>query len=760
MVSLPLQDPSNGPIRQAGQGRSFLTTVFIITVGDMTFPACQEAIRLQDTQDFVLDIIRDIHPMSAAFQEMIKRCETPYFIQVDEDMILNPNAVRSMENLMKQVSPHVGMICCHLYDEDRDVNIQGVKIYRAATMKSLVFRNVKACEMDLLEQMGEGNIRWVLHPSVQGRHGTHYSPETIYRRYKSMYEKDILEWNDVTGDIRRKANQYRETGDLLALFALLGAVDGIVSVPNAKNQEKDFTQYNLKSLEVLRRIFSPSQSFPFPYDSGKSQSSPRSHAPVLLEDVIAKPSTPGSSKEISIQKFHRASSNYPEQAIPSVSLPVRKRILLICHWFWPSIGGVETIVADLGQELIRAGYEVDVATLRMTERTVSEYRGMNIISLDDAHCIEPIGIPYCSLEVFRLLSSAQHQACVLLADPRSVVFLGLFLGDFPPQSKMFVQLLINQDGYEKWCHHRTFKERLSMALKKVEGVLALTKNGLDTKVSQLNGIRPLYLPNATTPVVSRMNFRKQFNISSESFLIVHVGNIFRVKNQLGLLESLSGIPADWRMVLIGKPFGNVDQEEEAYTRQFEKVVQHRRDIQYIPGLPKEDAGAAMKAADVVVLASHAEVSPMVIIEAMSHGTPWLATPECGDVAEKAGGIVAPLHLFPAVLTVLQKDPALRQALGQLGYAHWKACFSWDVVMKGWRQVLETGSHSESYEMPAEITESMNHLQRRLNELLGSLSFLSGPVQPRFSEEKTNSEFNGAGSLPFPQAGADSFRLAR
>jgi len=125
-------------------------------VGDVTLPACQKAIQLQDTQAFVLDIIRDVHPMSAAFQEMIARCQTEYFIQVDEDMILYTTAVRSMENLMNQVSKDIGMVCCHLYDKDREATIQGVKIYRTSVMKSLVFQNVKACEMYLLEHMGAG----------------------------------------------------------------------------------------------------------------------------------------------------------------------------------------------------------------------------------------------------------------------------------------------------------------------------------------------------------------------------------------------------------------------------------------------------------------------------------------------------------------------------------------------------------------------------------------------------------------------------
>ena len=59
---------------------------------------------------------------------MIARCTTPYFIQVDEDMVLHPDAVSRMEQQMAQAPADVGMICFHLYDEDRECPIQGVKI--------------------------------------------------------------------------------------------------------------------------------------------------------------------------------------------------------------------------------------------------------------------------------------------------------------------------------------------------------------------------------------------------------------------------------------------------------------------------------------------------------------------------------------------------------------------------------------------------------------------------------------------------------
>ncbi|MCA9464985.1 MAG: hypothetical protein KC643_06020 [Nitrospira sp.] len=118
---------------------------------------------------------------------------------------------------------------------------------------------------------------------------------------------------------------------------------------------------------------------------------------------------------------------------------------------------------------------------------------------------------------------------------------------------------------------------------------------------------------------------------------------------------------------------------------------------------------------------------------MSHGTPWLATPDCGDVAEKAGGIVAPLDMFPVVLTVLQQNPHFRQALGTLGYAHWKSCFNWEVVGEGWREILETGRLSKSYAMPKAIADSMECLQSQFNDLLLSSLAYSHSSESRLSD---------------------------
>ena len=37
--------------------------------------------------------------MSKALQEMINRCKTKYYVEVDEDMILQPNAIELLYNV-------------------------------------------------------------------------------------------------------------------------------------------------------------------------------------------------------------------------------------------------------------------------------------------------------------------------------------------------------------------------------------------------------------------------------------------------------------------------------------------------------------------------------------------------------------------------------------------------------------------------------------------------------------------------------------
>jgi len=61
-------------------------------VGYPTFEKCLEHLSVQDST-FPLKIIDRVAPMSAALQRMMDQCTTPYYAQVDEDMLLYPHPV-------------------------------------------------------------------------------------------------------------------------------------------------------------------------------------------------------------------------------------------------------------------------------------------------------------------------------------------------------------------------------------------------------------------------------------------------------------------------------------------------------------------------------------------------------------------------------------------------------------------------------------------------------------------------------------------
>ncbi|MDD2338417.1 MAG: glycosyltransferase, partial [Geobacteraceae bacterium] len=185
-----------------------------------------------------------------------------------------------------------------------------------------------------------------------------------------------------------------------------------------------------------------------------------------------------------------------------------------------------------------------------------------------------------------------------------------------------------------------------------------------------------------------------------------VANLWPVKNHDGLLRTLRNMPGDWRLAMIGHPSDNME-----YVKLVRQEASLDSRVILIPGLSREDVASAMDAADIFLLASHGEVSPVTILEAMSHGIPWLATPECGSIRDFAGGLITPLQEFPATLKLLLTHRNIRIALGEAGQRHWQSCFTWDVVMPAWSQLIQTGSTAFCFEIPDDVSASMVSIGR-------------------------------------------------
>lgn len=221
-------------------------TVFIITTGAPTFEDCLAAIQAQDLCNFQIKVIRNISPMSAAFQQMNLRCTTPFFIQVDEDMILYPDAIFKLYSALMASPENTALYYLSLLDTDLGIPIVGVKIYRHSIISKYPWVDSFSCEMDQLARLQKdgytygGKYKEQMGYHVVGEHRSDGSEELLFERYLRLSQKMRLVpgnegWARWPGKF---LDRVLRSPIRSHWFALFGWLAGITSDP--EQTERDF----------------------------------------------------------------------------------------------------------------------------------------------------------------------------------------------------------------------------------------------------------------------------------------------------------------------------------------------------------------------------------------------------------------------------------------------------------------------------------------------------------------------------------------
>lgn len=378
-------------------------------------------------------------------------------------------------------------------------------------------------------------------------------------------------------------------------------------------------------------------------------------------------------------------------ALATSSSGAGKRILLMGEFFWPSLGGIETFLEHLGDYLLQNGYEVHVATSTRSNRKSLEHRGMRIHEfphymnlqsgllggLDDFDCL----LRQCGFS---------HVICLSHIDPWSMYLCAM---SQPKPKVIFLPLLQN---YKDFIKDQSLAEMVQL-IGQASHVCRIMEGSLDRQLLELAGIKSHFVPHMVPALESGFQFRKSFGLSADIPLFLNVANFWPFKNHLGLIKTLKVLQGDWRLVMIGSP------HDSRCLAQVKKAIDGDSRFILLEQQPRDVTAAAIREADTVLLGSWYEGCPLTILEAMSIGTTWLATPECGSVVDQAGGFVADLELFPLLLTEIINDESVKAALGQLGKRHWEACFSPEAVLPAFIELLENdGAHMPDLRMPAQL----------------------------------------------------------
>jgi hypothetical protein len=265
-VEARLADPARAKLDLSSE-----LSVGIATVGGATFDRAIAALAVQDCVVRGPIVVRNVAPSGRAFRAMNDRCETPCYVQLGEDMVLKPHALRTLFEQLQAAPPEAAGVCMPLWDTHLRRTILGVKILRRDVVARHGYREVGGTGFDLEARLrASGHPIVVVHPTdylgrpveddpnrpeVVGEHVVEGST-LLFERYRAVFayyrEHPSMGyvWRDLLELLRRLGLEDRR--DDPDLWALLGAVAGL---SGAQRTDRSYRAYrSLPGFRELRAI--------------------------------------------------------------------------------------------------------------------------------------------------------------------------------------------------------------------------------------------------------------------------------------------------------------------------------------------------------------------------------------------------------------------------------------------------------------------------------------------------------------------------
>ena len=348
------------------------------------------------------------------------------------------------------------------------------------------------------------------------------------------------------------------------------------------------------------------------------------------------------------------------------------RVLIVADRFFPSVGGTERLAEDVAGALMAEGMTVDVVTRPDPRRVVSEHRGITIheIGADvvaDLHALA-VGGGYDTILAFSNATVWPVIACLQLPHPRP---------------RVVVVPCVNAADFAQLHDDPALRGAYAALVAGADAVGYSSRTAYDIRICEELGVDGVYVPNAVRRVAAPAPAATVAAIPDDAPLLVMVANLWPGKNHAGLLEALAGRPGDFRVAMIG----DLSPEFPDHAAHVARLASADPRFHLVGPCAPEGVAAAMDRATALLLPSLAEATPLVLLEAMSRGLPWIAAPTCGAAHDHAGGLILPVGLFGEGIDFLLADRDRATRLGAAGQAHWRSSYTWEVVGPRYGQLL-------------------------------------------------------------------------
>jgi glycosyltransferase involved in cell wall biosynthesis len=366
------------------------------------------------------------------------------------------------------------------------------------------------------------------------------------------------------------------------------------------------------------------------------------------------------------------------------------RILQVCQYYPPHIGGIEYHVEALSRKLVEAGHEVVVYTSNVPKSRKHEVIGG--VEIYRFNCLlAPLNNPIVPGLFFKLIRSSGfdviHAHGHFHMSSNQAAFANIFIRS--PFVLTSHGAILGYRGWKRFVEVLYDRTVGRWILKSAGRVIALTP----TQAAMLGelGANPQKL--VIIPFWMDMDqvnihgdaqkFRSVYKLGDRR-VVLFVGRLLPIKGLQYLIEAAKFTKTRPTVVIIGDEAPGYPGTKRALDEQVKTLG---LDGVLFPGsFLREDLAAAYKAADLFVLPSLGEGLPMVLLEAMAYGKCVIATRVPGNVDVIKDGwngtLVEPQNSTELAqeIDLLLTDDAARERLGAQARRDVEQNYSSDIII--------------------------------------------------------------------------------
>jgi|JI6StandDraft_1071083.scaffolds.fasta_scaffold02680_7 glycosyltransferase involved in cell wall biosynthesis len=385
------------------------------------------------------------------------------------------------------------------------------------------------------------------------------------------------------------------------------------------------------------------------------------------------------------------------------------KILHCVESYFPDVGGMQEVVKQLSERLVKLGHEVSVATRKLEDRKHTTINGVQIHEFDvRGNEVEGYHGEHEAYE--RFLLESKFDIVTFFAAQQWATDIALPILNSIHGKKVSVPTGYSGFFRPEYAH---YFEKMKSRIHGYDMNVYLSFDYRDIQFAKDQGITKfVVIPNGAgeDEFLSEMNLdiKKELNIPKDHFLVLHVGSYTGVKGQQEAVEIFmrSNIQHG-TLLMIGNRSENYRVRYSKRPLMFllnlkNKLFGDKKVV--FKALPRQLTVAAYRQSDVFLFPSNIECSPIVLFECAAAGLPFLSN-DVGNAVEiskwTGGGEIikttfderrfshANIHDAVKKLNALYVDQSRRTEMASISFANWKKKYSWEVIAREYESLYQS-----------------------------------------------------------------------